>query len=651
MTISNSLPDSSKKTLTTEVLILLVLLSVTCLLYLLGLPGPFLLDDFHNLSSLSDYGGIHDVTSILRYVTGESGLDYSRSLARLTFVLNANDWPNNPQNFKMMNIVIHLLTGLMIYLLFKDLLKESHYKNYQFVSLLTCAFWLLHPLHVSTTLYVVQRMAQLMVFFFLTSLYFYLQYRKSNGDQNALIHLSLSALFALLSFLSKESAVQVLLIIPLVEFFFYTKQPSKHTNQAKIISISLVFLFSVLFVGILYLGWNTSNARTFTPWERLAIEGKILFKYLYYWIAPASKSMTLLHDDENWMFVKYGLNFSAGYWIIHLFLISIAVRLRKKYPLISFGILWFYLTHLVESTLIPLELMYEHRNYLAFIGLALASASAIEILYSHYNPINKRLSLILLIVFPLLIEGLSLAKRTSLWSNYTQLTKSWATNHPLSFRSQISYATTLENNPTPEPLFKKLEQMEQVFNDPSILLYKLNILCLSAKPNTNVDEQEIYDRINQANFSPNVLFRLQQLLNHPNQDCVIHNLPKFGLNGLINHIAKMKLLKEKTNYYLSFLDIASNHAISQKNYELSISYRQKAFSIAPKINNALKLSELFIVVGDYQQAQKLLYWATIKNNQRWYYDSVVNTNLENLQQALSVKRNQHRTNTTFPPEE
>ena len=41
-----------------------------------------------------------------------------------------------------------------------------------------------------------------------------------------------------------------------------------------------------------------------------------------------------------------------------------ALVLRKKHPLITFGIVFFFVAHALESTIIPLEIAFEHRNYL-----------------------------------------------------------------------------------------------------------------------------------------------------------------------------------------------------------------------------------------------------------------------------------------------
>jgi hypothetical protein len=126
----------------------LLLLGAT--VYWPGLAGPFLFDDFANLTALGDYGGIRNWETFKLFVFGNHSGPTGRPIAMLSFLLNATNWPTNPWPFKFTNLMIHLGNSLLLFFLTFSLLRmNSHPKNSIFwIAFLTTAFWLLHPFNV-----------------------------------------------------------------------------------------------------------------------------------------------------------------------------------------------------------------------------------------------------------------------------------------------------------------------------------------------------------------------------------------------------------------------------------------------------------------------------------------------------------------------
>ena len=132
-------------------------------IYSLGLKGGFLFDDFSNLGDLARYGDMGDWENAKQFIlSGQSG-PTGRPISLFSFWLTAEAWPNNPAIFKAINILIHLLCGILLYFVTCLTLKSYGYeqKKVIWISLLASSIWLLHPYFVSTTLYIVQRMTQL----------------------------------------------------------------------------------------------------------------------------------------------------------------------------------------------------------------------------------------------------------------------------------------------------------------------------------------------------------------------------------------------------------------------------------------------------------------------------------------------------------
>lgn len=155
----------------------LIVLVGTVWLYWGGLNGTYLFDDSPNLADLAD---IENTRDIAKFVTEGISSQLGRPISLLTFALQAHHWPNSPWDFKYVNLMIHLVNGCLIFLLVLYLtrLMKLPEKRGRLLALLTASLWLVHPIQVSTVLYVIQRMTQLTVLFTLAGLLAYLKGRQ-----------------------------------------------------------------------------------------------------------------------------------------------------------------------------------------------------------------------------------------------------------------------------------------------------------------------------------------------------------------------------------------------------------------------------------------------------------------------------------------
>ena len=58
--------------------------------------------------------------------------------------------------------------------------------------------------------------------------------------------------------------------------------------------------------------------------------------------------------------------------VITTALLATALALRNRLPFFSLGVLWFFAAHFLTSNVVPFELVFEHRNYFAALGILLA---------------------------------------------------------------------------------------------------------------------------------------------------------------------------------------------------------------------------------------------------------------------------------------
>lgn len=465
---------------------IIFILGVTALLYWPGIDGPFVLDDSANISRLGEFGGITNFDALRQFVFSNASGPGGRSVAMLSFLIDAQDWPVDPASFKYTNIMIHLLCGLAfcwLAFLLGQHLKLSKPASAQ-IALIVTGIWLLHPLNVSTTLYIVQRMAQLMTLFATLSLVFYLLGRRAleSNLRRAMLYLLLCLFpFGLLSVLSKENGALLLLIIVVLERLFFAND---YAPKAFKIWYRIGVVFPLLIV-LAYLAYSTPDflteysARNFTLGERLLTETRILSNYIWNIFLPSGQLGSVIHDNYP---VSTSLldplsTFTSSVFLV--LLLSSAIYLRRSQPVYSFAVLWFFTLHLVESTYIPLELYFEHRNYMAMFGPLYALIWYLRrLLVSQVHRSFRYFAQFAVLAVVALSIWLSW-QFVAIWSDPMSLNSRMAMQKPDSYRAQSNYVNHLE-------LQGYIEQAhEQLFinlgHHPNDVLSLLNVWNFSCK--------------------------------------------------------------------------------------------------------------------------------------------------------------------------
>ncbi|WP_179989801.1 lipopolysaccharide assembly protein LapB [Acinetobacter sp. YH12252] len=412
-------------------------------IYSLGLKGGFLFDDFSNLGDLARYGDMGDWENAKQFIlSGQSG-PTGRPISLFSFWLTAEAWPNNPAIFKAINILIHLLCGILLYFVTCLTLKSYGYeqKKVIWISLLASSIWLLHPYFVSTTLYIVQRMTQLCLMFMLIGIlgYFYSRQYIEIRPKFAYLGMTFSiGFFTILATYSKENGALLPLLILVIEYC----HPSNHQRINKLWKFVFLVIPSIAILYLIGRELNFANHvwpnRDFNQKERLLSEFRIMSEYLYNLFIPKIEGRGLFQD--GYLISKSLLNpISTLLSAIFLgCLFCVALLVRKKSPLVALAILFFFSAHLMESTILGLELYFEHRNYIASIFLFLP----IALLLYNLSQLEKfyKLSIVFTV---LILSSLSflLIQRVNLWADNNKLQVYWAQNNPKSVRAQSLLAS------------------------------------------------------------------------------------------------------------------------------------------------------------------------------------------------------------------
>lgn len=453
-------------------LFLFVLLIISYMVYVPGLSGDFIFDDFPNLAPLAQQGSSDGWDAFLNFVSSGFSGPTGRPVALASFFIDDNAWPSQAIYFKKTNLYIHLLCGLTLALSTLLLMRVWGVAENQaiWIALLNAGIWLLHPMMVSTTLYVVQRMAQLAALFMFAGLagYLYGRLLLQQCPRTAYLWMSFSLLLGtLLATLSKENGALLPLLVCIVEFC----APSSPERSPPARRWSLFFLWLPALVVVFYLLMRVDFSPTLWPErpfnqpERLMTEARILWDYLFQLYVPRIEGYGLFQDGY---LISRDLLSPATTWISIFFLgglLAIAVLVRKKYPAFSLAVLFFLAAHLIESTVIGLELYFEHRNYVAAAFLFLPLIVGLLNLKKYLS----RFAMLLLCGGVLSLLAAFTWQRATLWGDTNRLQSYWAATTSESARAQNYLAIQLFEQGKVEEGFWFLEQASQRLPESSLL--------------------------------------------------------------------------------------------------------------------------------------------------------------------------------------
>jgi hypothetical protein len=466
----------------------LILWPSVCI-YGYNLEGSFILDDWPNLNPLAKIKSANNWQGTIEFIANNRSGDnnLSRPISLLSFALQAGDWPQNPLAFKAVNLVLHLLNGLLIIQLAQYLLRARDVTGglSKWLPLIIGLLWLIQPIHVSTVLYTVQRMTLLATFFSLLSLVGYLKGRELGLNQiKPGYYLSAFSLIVggLLAVFSKENGVLIVLYIAVIEITFFHRQPKPKYWQYFVYG----FVFMPITLAAIYLVFNFQgfvvghNYREYTLTEHLYTESRILVEYLQKIVLPRPNAFGLFFDDYK---ISTGLLSPVSTLICTLIIIGLFVLawvVRLKQPVLAFGILWFFAGHALESTIIPLELYFEHRNYLASLGVIFAVCYYFLLFLNKTSTQTVKWVFVSLGIVYVSVVWFIAYQEASLWGNPAQQAIVWQSAHPQSKRANALASEVWLNLNQPLKADSYLQNIPSIDKkDSASYLMRLEIHCYS----------------------------------------------------------------------------------------------------------------------------------------------------------------------------
>jgi tetratricopeptide (TPR) repeat protein len=392
---------------------------------------PFYLDDF---SSITENLALHDIGDLGQVL----GFSPPRAVGFLTLAVNYDLHGDQVAGYHLVNIAIHALAGLAVFALLQGLLRtpaarRSGVEGMQWVPLAVALLFVLHPLQTQAVTYVIQRLASLAALFYLASLACYAWGRLGRRP----ILLAGALVFGLLALFTKQNAATLPLAILLVELLFFRR----FEGRQRWLLLAGTALLAAAVAGLLQIGPIDRLTRE-TPdigrLDYLATQVQVLWQYLGTFLYPVG--LRIEYDTP----LQQGFG-SPVTWLAaagHLGMILSAFALWSRWPLVAFGILFFYLAHGVESSVIPIsDLVFEHRMYLPMLGVATALVAALFRLVQG-AVVPRAAAGAALAVCLLTLGGLTVA-RNALWQDTLALLERDTELSPNSERAWTSYAKEL----------------------------------------------------------------------------------------------------------------------------------------------------------------------------------------------------------------
>lgn len=415
------------------------LVAIVALVYWAGLSGPFVFDDF---PALVDNAKIHiqdlSLASLQRAAFGFDPGGTGRQLAMLTFAVNYALSGLHPWGWKLTGLLVHLINAWLVYLLCLRLFTLAGVQRWQRAAAWAVALiWSVHPLQVSTVLYVVQRMETLSLTFVLLALLSYLRGREQQCEgKKGWIWIAACLPLLVLSLACKETAALFpvyTLALELTLLRFGAADPGL-ARRWRWFYASGVMAALALFCTVVLPHYAPDSAyvsRSFNAWERVLTQFRVLPTYLGQILLPLPSHMPFYYDDlvASKSLVAPMTTLWGGLVLAALF--AAAVWLRARLPLFSLGVLWFFAAHLITSNVVPLELAFEHRNYFALLGVLLALTDIIRRIPLRDGPALKIVAICAIV----LTVGFLGSIRAATWGERLLLATDIATNNPRSARA------------------------------------------------------------------------------------------------------------------------------------------------------------------------------------------------------------------------
>lgn len=421
-------------------------LAVLCAIcYANSIHAPLVFDDISNIVT-NQAIHIDRLTLGNLYTAAEHSTMPSRPLANISFAVNYLLDGLAVAPFHLVNIFIHFINGCLVYLLALFILRrvlagtgrDAQAPVYG-LALFAAALFVAHPIQIQSVTYTVQRMNSMATLFYLLAVLAYIRARLAAPGGRRRAFAAATPVLWLLALGCKETAATLPAALLLIEWYFFQDARRGFFREHAPALTVLVLLMAV--VAWFFLGAHPLtrvlgdyHTRDFTLGQRLLTESRVLIYYISLLLLPLPSRLNLLH--------AFSISHSLLTPITTLFsvlalagLLAFALLCARRYRLVSFCILWFFLQCLIESSFIGLELVFEHRLYLPMVACSITAAYLLYCLLVRRPRVLAGAAVILIAALcaGTVIRNQAWASAESLWTDVIR-------KNPASYRAYYNLA-------------------------------------------------------------------------------------------------------------------------------------------------------------------------------------------------------------------
>jgi len=374
------------------------------------------LRDFDEIKSISNWMNIH-----------------YRMLSRLSFAANYQINNLDYRSYHLVNLIIHLFTGILIYLFTLQLLAvkiwPERVSDRHIIAFFTALIFVAHPIQTQAITYISQRMTSMAALFYIIAVYFYLRARildfKNRTVAKSWILILFAMLFGIMSVYVKQTVITFPLVFILIELIFI------RNNKGKI-NIKIVGVIAALvFAGVILILLGDIDTRDshslISRSDYFLTQLRVIPLYFQIIIFPYGQNI----DHHFIVSGSFGLAETFGL-VFNLTIVGAGIFLYlRKYFALSFSIFWIYLTLFIESSIFPIkDVIAEHRMYLPMFGIGLFISHSVFLLLG-----KKKLAIAIFILAALTISfGVLTYQRNKVWKTPLTLWADAVSKSPIKAR-------------------------------------------------------------------------------------------------------------------------------------------------------------------------------------------------------------------------